>query len=239
MLFLLAVEGLRAGLAELNVFFVTLLTRKLKCSLSLVAEEDDSEEDKKLISSINLIYDKLLPSVTSVSQRTRERIRRKIEIPVYDVSLYDEAVEEVRDYLSQNLYPNFLKSELYLDAINHEYGRGDTSGVVTERVCSLQLQNESTMHQAQEEQPQPGTSAASYQRCDLQTVHEEEMLSFKGPKPFLTEKVLLSTQWERAKKGTGSGPLNPYHAQYSSYNPVSRQDSEVQSLSSGCTDASM
>jgi len=201
----------------------------------IVAEESTDEEDQRMVSSIKLIYEELIPSVTCLSQNVKESIQQKIVSPTE--SIYDAAAEEVREHLSQNLYPNFLKSEFYLAAINHEYGGASSAPPgpsLAEGGNGRQVRFTELLTVTK-----PGTSISSDEVHDLQTVHEEEVLSLKRSKPFeLTEKILLSTQWERAKKGTGNGPQNPYHAQYSSYNPVSRQDSEMQSQSSGCTDES-
>lgn len=157
--------------------------------------------------------------------------------------------------MEQNLYPNFLQSEIYLSAI---------PSYKTEQEDPINSNTQQTL--LPPSSPLPELPPKPF----LQTVLEDTELKDVNltstnppqvprrpdkPKPKkggLTIKALQASEFERVSVpvaeskrpiipskpvGTSSVP-HPYHAAYSSYNPVSAADSEAQSQSSGGTQSS-
>lgn len=56
-----------------------------------------------------------------ISETTRSDLAQAIiDGKFHEVGLFDKAEEEVQTHMQENLYPNFLKSEIYLCAVNGE-----------------------------------------------------------------------------------------------------------------------
>jgi axin 1 len=169
---------------------------------STVNEDDDVTLSQKIRSILHL-----LQLLIGLSPATREALNTYYEEStkhlIVDVTIFDNAIEEVESHMRANLYPNFLKSDVYINYIA-EYFSTNTSA------------------------------------SPLQTVREDIELNVK--RQGLTRKALKTRNWWKDEhllrnesiSSIGScGAANPYHASYSQYVPVSRQDSEIQSLSSG------
>ncbi|ODN01869.1 Axin-1, partial [Orchesella cincta] len=263
----------------------------LKCTAS-----EDPPKIPQLVRSIHRHFFQNTV-LLGISDKTRSDLAQAIiEGKFSEVSLFDKAEEEVQTHMQDNLYPNFLKSEIYLCAVNGEddtsnlqeqlefptevSGRKSSSGDATsgewggtgdeKGSLSVDVDHKSGEGQSPKIPSPPLSTAASVQLLlpnQLQTVHEDKELSVNpqsaasqhAAKLKLTKEALQMTQMSRAsvpvapvaaskirnsregftshfhpKPGNSSTtvPLHPYHASYSSYNPVSRVDSEIQSMSS-------
>ena len=192
---------------------------------------------------------------------------------VLEAEIFDDAQEEVIDYLSNAPYSAFLKSDLYFQYVQS----GGLESNPGESVESSGSSSSAGSH--------PGTRPVS--QGFLPTLHENEELELSDVPPStstrdltaiaavsssassvagapsnrpptsasltsganvipLSLKSLMATRHSRSSASAGEYPvqhrrnvdaqgrtINPYHMTYcSSYNPVSAQDSELQSLSS-------
>ncbi|KAF0303083.1 Axin-1 [Amphibalanus amphitrite] len=190
------------------------------------------------------------PAELPLSEDVRTEIAERVQDGRLDADVFDSAQAEVEAEMNRTLYPNFLKSDYYIQLVQGGGGvGGDGEGESVEgSSCASSVCG-------------PPCPAAG-----LPTLHEEHEGSAGGSTtgaapgpavaPALTRGALLATQDKRALiQPTGRRkpdrvttsrpglpyqapglplprPVNPYHTLYNSYNPVSRQDSELQSMSS-------
>lgn len=265
------------------------------------------------------MYRVFIPNLIGLTDETKSEIAQAIvEERFTEIEIFSKAEEEVLAHMKGNLYPNFLKSDIYLSACAGEeigsiesgsypeirQSEGEESVVLFEEEHDHGIQTPPS--NAAVAEPSFCTSAVSTEgvvtlpvssaECvqqitlpnQLQTVHEDKELNMvaasqsthsKPRKHFgLTKEALLATEFQRAtqtkfRRESGSSRLVlegemdyddymllnsnihyfdysrhlanhqavgasvpfPYHASYSSYNPVSRVDSEIQSVSSGAS----
>ncbi|XP_024084321.1 axin isoform X3 [Cimex lectularius] len=157
-----------------------------------------------------------------ISESHRKAVHRRLKDSnsICDKSVFDSTQAQIEALITETTYPNFLKSELYLNHVQSmQNGSGESSG-----------SSEQGMH-----------SGAN--PLMLATLHEDQILDTSANPSFgpLTKDMLIFTQRRRASETSKPevfagmflypGKAGPGRA-YSSYNPVSRQDSELQSLSS-------
>lgn len=219
-----------------------------------------SDVPDRLHQLIKLIYRKYLRShnavsITSATRKTiTDRLAAKAADSPPDQRIFDAAQREVEVNIRQSTYPNFLKSDIYLQYVqcaqNGSFasprcfdGRYASTSVSVSGCCSL---------------PSSRSSNSSSSDCDartdncgpLATVLEDSELNVAVVAPTLplTSKHLMATQRYRAgysdvrrpeayagvylRQSPTSRAPNPYHALYASFIPGSAQDSELQSLSS-------
>ncbi|XP_071536533.1 uncharacterized protein [Panulirus ornatus] len=183
-----------------------------------------------------------------VTEKTYKLVNDRINARSIDRNIFDAAQREVEEEIERSTYPSFLKSECYLKylaaATQHSVGVGMDSP----------------------HSPSPGSPGAVGGGGVLPTLHED--CEYEGntvnTQLRLTQVALAATVKQRATAerrkpeafagqylhGSSScvgGGVNPYHAVYSSAHVSSRQDSELQSLSSdaltddtlSCTDSSV
>ncbi|KAF5293498.1 hypothetical protein FQA39_LY02983 [Lamprigera yunnana] len=213
------------------------------------------KEPERVQQLIKAIYRRFfLKSALPIKDELRREVGRCVKSsPNLDppVALFDEAQAQVETLISTTTYPNFLKSEMYLSYIQTaqypavgsiEFSSDSSSS--GSAVSTRELQNIAagvglpTLHEDMEYitsssaplSHTPGTG------CLSTGYHTPNMGA-----PRLTKDILLATQRRRAfdvrpKPETFAGMFLyrgvGAHAVYNSYNPVSRQDSELQSLSS-------
>ncbi|KAF4529210.1 hypothetical protein B566_EDAN011456 [Ephemera danica] len=233
-------------------------------------------EDANLAHLIKLIHKRYFKTSNSLkvsetfrnemNRRVREVIRR--ECPP-DRRLFDEAQKQVENFLNNTAYPEFLRSETYLQhvrAMQSGLGAGSSSAVVgvggSEEECSS-----SSSSTGKEMSTPIGMLPTLHEDAELDVQsrkhHRHHIQQQQDPAALpLTQDMLIATQRKRAQElrtkpesytmlslqqsvcSSGSTLPNPYHMptihhrgapglSYSAYNPVSRQDSELQSLSSG------
>ncbi|KAK4874438.1 hypothetical protein RN001_013798 [Aquatica leii] len=214
------------------------------------------KEPERVQQLVKAIYRRFfLKSALPIKDELRREVGRCVKSsPNLDppVALFDEAQAQVETLISTTTYPNFLKSEMYLSyiqtaqypAISSADFSSDSSSS-SSAVSTRELQNLAasvglpTLHEDIEYVTSasaplshtPGTG------CLSTGYHTPNM----GAPVRLTKDMLLATQRRRAfdvrpKPETFAGMFLyrgvGAHAVYNSYNPVSRQDSELQSLSS-------
>ncbi|GAB6026692.1 hypothetical protein CHUAL_013203 [Chamberlinius hualienensis] len=193
-----------------------------------------------------LIYRKYLRQNTipiSVHSRKciHDRLYSKVDA-VVDTTIFDKAKLEIEQLMSNSTYPNFLKSDIYLNFVQSMQNgagedvsskNGDTG--TSSNCCSSPSSRSSNCG---------GRGDATGL---LPTVLEDSELNVSTTLS-LTSNSLLATQRFRAgysdvkrpeayaglylQQGSCARPVNPYHAMYSTQIPGSAQDSELQSLSS-------
>ncbi|KAJ9597773.1 hypothetical protein L9F63_011381 [Diploptera punctata] len=202
---------------------------------------------EKTTQLVKVIYRRFfVKTQLAISEDLRKEVNRRIKEEKNQLAgdVFDDIQTEVEHLINETTYPNFLKSDMYLQHVqtmqNGELSSGSTSSSGSSGSSS------------------GGGRDISGAGPPLPTLHEDtELVTVEGSKmPIagsdalpLTRDMLIATQKRRAfevrpKPEAYAGymfllhhapyqfqPLNP-HVAYSSYNPVSRQDSELQSLSS-------
>lgn len=212
-------------------------------------KQTDQERFIQLVRAINRKY--LQKSQLAIPDDLRKDVNRRVkEGRDLHRGIFDAVQGAVEQLISQTTYPNFLKSDLYLQHVQSMQNGSNETGE------SASSSGSSSSRDV------PGLSTG----CPLPTLHEDAELSMSaslppsmstsmgpthgGPPLRLTKDMLLATERRRAtelkpKPEAYAGmylqrpftspfslhPNNP-HVVYNSYNPVSRQDSELQSLSS-------
>ncbi|XP_034935348.1 axin isoform X2 [Chelonus insularis] len=187
---------------------------------------------------IKVIYRRfLLKSPFPIPEEVRKEASRRIKEGRIDDKVFDAVQLEVERLINETTYPNFLRSDMYLEYVQacQNPGSAGCPSSSSSREMSLSCGSNllPTLHEDTEFHSIRTTHSACGSPSELR----------------LTRDVLMATQQTRAmdlrpkpeafagiylQPGTSPYhmPLSKAHVQYSSYNPVSRQDSELQSLSS-------
>ncbi|KAI4492575.1 hypothetical protein M0804_002366 [Polistes exclamans] len=192
---------------------------------------------------VKLIYRKFfLKSQLAIPEDVRKEANRRVKEGRVDEKVFDAVQIQVERLINETTYPNFLRSEMYLQYVqnsqNPDSGGCPSSGSSREMSVSCGPSLLPTVHEDSE---------------FVTSVHSSHSAS-ETPGELrselrLTKNVLIATQQTRAMDVRpkpeacagiylqhGASPYHMHvsrlHTQYSSYNPVSRQDSELQSLSS-------
>ncbi|RZC34793.1 axis inhibition protein [Asbolus verrucosus] len=207
---------------------------------------------EKIQRLVKLIYKTFfMKSALPINDELRKQIMNNIKsLQCFDppITLFDEAQAQIEYLINKTTYPNFLKSDMYLQYLqsveNPSSGSDDfnsESSSSSSSVSNKDLGNLAsgigplpTLHEGMEFNVNPhppllltpGTASVS--------------TGYHTPTVRLTKDMLLRSQKHRAldirpKSETYAGLIyrsNGAHVAYNSYNPVSRQDSEMQSLSS-------
>ncbi|KAK6624205.1 hypothetical protein RUM44_011064 [Polyplax serrata] len=196
---------------------------------------------------IKAIYMKFILSPTlPIREDMRREVMTRIRENVFDKGVFDSVQADIGKRITATTYPNFLKSDIYLNYLQQmpqdfpgSSGSGSGSG--------------SSSSSAGRDVGISGGPCTF-----LPTLLEDSELEINSDSLPLTRDTLVATQVRRAfelrpKPEAFAGIYLQHGAQintrvYSSYNPVSRQDSELQSLSSdartdsdamSCTDNSV
>ncbi|XP_054719097.1 axin-1-like [Uloborus diversus] len=179
------------------------------------ADPNDKEGMRKLI---KLIFEKKVIKISAISSATKEEIKHKLSTNVgVDDTIFDSAQGEVEAYMMKTTYPNFLRSDIY---IQHLGG----------------WQNE----------PLEKDTVSALEPIDLlPTVHEDSELQISSSNKVLLTRENLLQRHKICSNSRGKlegpahlylkspyGNYSSYHCKYSSFLPASAQDSELQSLSS-------
>lgn len=138
-----------------------------------------------------------------LSEKTKEDLAEAIlEERFSEIEIFHRAENEVLSHMRENLYPNFLKSEIYLSACNGEEVASSSSGSGRERRQSEGEESNQSLGEEEEEKSTllpDGESKSQYHHCQsfppektqsqqpsslatsqLQTVHEDKELSMLG-----------------------------------------------------------
>nr|XP_053654919.1 axin-2-like isoform X2 [Cherax quadricarinatus] len=198
---------------------------------------------------VTIIWKKFIRNyAVRVTEKTYKLVNDRINARNIDHNIFDAAQREVEVEIERSTYPSFLKSESYLNYL----------AAATQHAGGIGTDSPHTLS--------PGSPGTIGGGGVLPTLHEdcEYEGSASGTQLRLTQVALAATVKQRASAerrkpeafagqylhGSSScvgGGVNPYHAIYSSAHVSSRQDSELQSLSSdaltddtlSCTDSSV
>ncbi|CAH1376653.1 hypothetical protein MTP99_018056 [Tenebrio molitor] len=212
-------------------------------------KHDQVENIQKLVKLIYKTY--FLKSALPINDELRKQIMKNLKSPQClepPITLFDEAQAQIECLINKTTYPNFLKSDVYLQYLQ---------SVENASSCSDDFNSESSSSSSSVSNKDIGNLASGI--GPLPTLHEGMEFSLNSQQPLLltpgttsvstgyhtptvrlTKDMLLRSQKHRAldirpKSETYAGLIyrsNGAHVAYNSYNPVSRQDSEMQSLSS-------
>ncbi|GAB1610073.1 axin-1-like [Argonauta hians] len=183
---------------------------------------------------IKVIHKKFLrgDSIPFISSETRKELTERLKkSSMLDQSVFDGAQEEVLNYLRNNTYPLFLKSDLYVQYVQQggkspKASSNSSSGSNSVRPISVPLPtlpedqelNTNTVLQSHSVIPvplmKPATNNYRYSRLDSTTWRTETISGYGN---------------------YGDRNLHSSYPQHISYAPVSAQDSELHSLSSEAT----
>lgn len=183
---------------------------------------------------IRVIYKKFIRSaVVQINPETRKEITDKIEQKLgLEQSIFNKAQRDVEQVMSQTVYPNFLKSDIFLGYIHSLQNYGH-------------LQSEK--HSCSSESSSSTGSEPGSRQDTLPTLHEDTELSIEqvSKLSLLTSEAVkprmkLKGRTDHIPYESHSGKVlhaasrssKPCHIRYSTYLPTSAQDSDLQSLSS-------
>lgn len=192
---------------------------------------------------VKLIYKRYFRKLPYISEQMRSDIGRLVkslssgQIPA--VTIFDEAQSLIEEAISNNTYRHFLASDMYLQHVQAMQCQTSCSESGSSSSSSNNLANFQKNTASLPTIPEDSTPP-SY------VLHTPDCLNSGYHTPQLTKGQLFKTQNARSKirptpeeefVRTGGGSHLP--PAYYSYNPVSRRDSEQQSVSSQsdvCTD---
>ncbi|XP_019762013.2 axin isoform X1 [Dendroctonus ponderosae] len=203
------------------------------------------QEVDKIMQLVRVIYRKFILKYTlPIPEDVREKIGdivKSSECLYPPVTLYDSVQAQIENLLLTTTYPNFLKSDMYLQYV--EKAQNSMSNESTSEF-STDFSNLAsgvdllpTLHEDVELVTNP--MHMSYTSGSLSTGYHTPNIAASPVR--LTKDILLWSQKRRAvdrSKSETFASLFAYretsgsHAPYNSYNPVSRQDSELHSISS-------
>ncbi|XP_057665598.1 axin-1 isoform X1 [Diorhabda carinulata] len=206
---------------------------------------------EKIQQLVKVIYKKFfVKSALPLDDELRKEIGKNIKSSQClepPVTLFDKAQAIVKQSIDKTTYPNFLKSDMYLQYLENVQNLSSSSSDFGNDYSNLANGPDPlpTLHEDMEliMNPPVHLSHASG-TASVSTGYHTPNVNIGAPQVRLTKDLLLISQNRRAvdsrtKSETfasmimyrglnGSGA----HAAYNSYNPVSRQDSELHSLSS-------
>ncbi|XP_012273577.1 axin [Orussus abietinus] len=203
----------------------------------------EQKDPDRIYQLIKLIYRRFfLKSQLAIPEDVRKEANRRIKEGRADGKVFDAVQLEVERLINETTYPNFLRSDMYLQYVQ-AYQNPDSGGCPSSsssREMSLSC-GPSLLPTVHEDSEFVSSVHSSHSASETPGELRGELR--------LTRDVLIATQQTRAmelrpKPEAYAGiylqpgaspyhaPVSRLHAQYSSYNPVSRQDSELQSLSS-------
>ncbi|XP_011305262.1 axin isoform X1 [Fopius arisanus] len=197
-------------------------------------QEHDKDKVHQLIKAINRRF--LQKTQLAIPEHIRKEASRRVKEGRADKTVFDAVQHEVERVIKETIYPNFLSSEIYLGYVS-SCQNADSAGCPS-----------STSSREMSISCGPALLPTLHEDAEFFAGHYSHSACGTPGELRLTRDVLMRTQQTRAmdlrpKTEALAGmylhpTTSPYHMrsraplQYSSYNPVSRQDSELQSLSS-------
>ncbi|CAG0893404.1 unnamed protein product [Cyprideis torosa] len=217
----------------------------------------DTSKIQKLVKVIYKTY--LKNRLVPISEATHNELSQRIGDKC-DVHVFDTAQKETEEIMARSTYINFLKSPLYLEYLSSYISSTGSPRKFPPPEGPAKYPSDHSSEGSEDEaegaggSPSPpgagrpssslgdvvgavGGTAASPQKNSSAPTSATNTLP-------LTRGALLATQERRVIESLDKGnesylrtlsvnrAQNPYHARYASYTNVSRQDSELQSLSS-------
>ncbi|KAJ8933838.1 hypothetical protein NQ314_013760 [Rhamnusium bicolor] len=198
---------------------------------------------EKIHQLVKVIYKKFfVKSALPIDEELRKEIGRNIKSSQClepPVTLFDKAQAKVEQLIDETTYPNFLKSDMYLQYLeNVQNPSSSSSSDFSNELSNLASGPDPlpTLHEDMELIMNPSVHISHTSGTgSVSTGYHTPNVGPGGP-VRLTKDLLLISQKHRAvdvrpKSETFASNAGA-HAAYNSYNPVSRQDSELHSLSS-------
>ncbi|CAH1959889.1 unnamed protein product [Acanthoscelides obtectus] len=203
---------------------------------------------EKIQQLVKVIYKKFfVKSALPIDEELRKDIGRSIKFSQClepPVTLFDKAQAKVEQLIDETTYPNFLKSDTYLQYLENVQNHSSSSSSDYSNELSNLANGPDplpTLHEDMELIMNPPVHM-SHTSGSLSTGYHTPNVG-AGSSTRLTKELLLMSQKHRAldvrPKSETFASMFMYrpnttgaHAAYNSYNPVSRQDSELHSLSS-------
>ncbi|CAH1794458.1 unnamed protein product, partial [Owenia fusiformis] len=211
------------------------------------SQSNDAKERAKIFNLAKVIYRKYIRGdqlSSIISKSIRQTISERVTKKDIELTLFDEAQDSVEKYMTDNTWPIFLKSDIYVQYIqaggeSPKTGSNGSSGSSSARPLS-QVGPLPTLHENEElqtddidssqpiHQPMTPVAVAPLTSKSLMatTASRAEASFFKRPEA--TAGLYLQQCQERSATSSSKNSY-PYHV---SYTTVSAQDSELQSLSS-------
>ncbi|KYM98095.1 Axin-1 [Cyphomyrmex costatus] len=204
----------------------------------------EQKDIEKISQLVKLIYRRFfLKSQLSIPEDVMKEADRRVKEGRTDHKVFDIVQLEVERLINETTYPNFLQSDVYLQYIQ-SYQIPDSGDCPSSSSGSREMSlscGPSLLPTVHEDSEYVGTSCVH--------MHNSHSTGETPGELRLTKDMLMVTQQSRAMDlrprpeayagiylQHGTSPYHMHvsrlHALYSSYNPVSRQDSELQSLSS-------
>ncbi|XP_028131949.1 axin-1 isoform X1 [Diabrotica virgifera virgifera] len=206
---------------------------------------------EKIHQLVKVIYKKFfVKSALPIDDELRKEIGKNIKSSQClepPVMLFDKAQAIVEKLIDETTYPNFLKSDMYLQYLENIQNLSSSSSDFGNEFSNLANGPDPlpTLHEDMELIMNPPVHLSHVSgTASVSTGYHTPNITVGAPPVRLTKDLLLISQKHRAvdsrtksetfasmimNRGlSGSGA----HAAYNSYNPVSRQDSELHSLSS-------
>ena len=203
----------------------------------------EQKDIEKISQLVKLIYRRFfLKSQLTIPEDVMKEADRRVKEGRADQKVFDIVQLEVERLINETTYPNFLQSDVYLHYVqscqNTDSGGCPSSGSGSREMsisCGPSLlptvhedsEYVDLMHNSHSTGGTPGELRELRLTKDVLMATQQSRAMDLRPRPEAFAGIYLQH---------GTSPYHMHvsrlHAQYSSYNPVSRQDSELQSLSS-------
>ncbi|CAG5093620.1 axin isoform X1 [Cotesia glomerata] len=211
-------------------------------------EPQNADKTSQLVKAIYRKY--IVKAQLEIPEDVKKETKRRLKETWPEENIFDNAQLEAEHLMARTSYPNFLQSDMYLQYVqacqNPEQAGGCPSSS-SSRDISLScgpsllptLHEDTEYHSIQQHISRSACDTPSELRLTkdvLMATQKTRALDVR-PKPEAYAGLFGIYVWHLNRTYLQPG-TSPYHmstkgrVQYSSYNPVSRQDSELQSLSS-------
>lgn len=180
----------------------------------LKLKEEGSKDAQQVI---KVIHKKFIKSekLPCLDVKTKQEISQSINSN-WNLTIFNEAQSQVEEYMKNDTYPLFLKSDLYVQYVSKE-GESPKSSNSSSGSNSARPLSSGPLPTLKEDQ--------ELQQDDLVAPYID-----MGPPPIRSRSLGCDTKRQEIFSTPYTRPVHvPYHV---SYAPVSAQDSEIQSLSS-------
>ncbi|TRY80510.1 hypothetical protein TCAL_10723 [Tigriopus californicus] len=191
------------------------------------------EQAEKVPKIANYAYRKFIaPSKSSnlpykldcIDDTVRQSIAAKLESKSVDANIFDGAQEQVIEHMAATSYLKFFESEIYLNYIQ-ALDNPDLSDVNSSKYSGGTHSSGSSVSGKLQESSGKGQQRRSRSTLTISSLQSTQQQRFNTMNNRRTEVHPGGADPSRS--------YGPYHAHSSTWNPVSQNDSEIQSQSSG------
>nr|XP_023025765.1 axin isoform X1 [Leptinotarsa decemlineata] len=203
---------------------------------------------EKIHQLVKVIYKKFfVKSALPIGEELRKEIGKQIKSSQClepPVTLFDKAQSIVEHLIYETTYQNFLKSDLYLQNLQNVQSSSSSSSEFSNVLSNLNVPDPlPTLHEDMELIMNPPVHLSHTSgNGSVSTGYHTPNVGATGPVRLTRDSLLISQKRRAAEvrpKSEAVASMFMYrsaaagaHAAYNSYNPNSRQDSELHSLSS-------